>query len=257
MRDQAVRLQGYSADEVIVTGVPQFDFYVRKDGLLSREEFCKKHNFDPKKKIILYGSAGAKLFDETRYVRLIRTFIDKGELIDSNILVRPHLGYKGDLERFLELEKDGTIVVDKSDRQNHALRDHFDISIDHIHNLFNSLYHADVCVNVASTLSLDAIACGTEVINFNFDVGPVNYRAGVKRLFISDYVKELMTTGGTYLARSEDEFLDMLKAVLERGEKKNTQKMIDRFIHKIDGMAAERIANALLSICVDTNNKKQ
>jgi len=249
MKRKAVELQGYADDEVIITGIPQFDFYARKDGLLSREEFCKKHGLDPGKKIILYGSAGAKLFDESQYVSLVRQFMDDGGLEKSSILVRPHLGYKGDVDRFLALEGQVDIVIDKTDKQNHALRDHFDTSIEHVHNLFNSLYHADVCVNVASTLSLDAIACGTPALNFNFDIdSSIESHKSIKRLFTSDYVKDLMATEGTYLAKNKEEFLNMLKAILEKEEKKNTQKTIDQFMHKLDGKSAQRITDALLQI---------
>ncbi|MEK7178758.1 MAG: CDP-glycerol glycerophosphotransferase family protein, partial [Patescibacteria group bacterium] len=248
MKEKAAELQGYAPKEIITAGIPQFDFYPRKDGLLSREEFCRKHGFDAGKKIILYGSAGAELFDETKHVLLIKKFMEEGKIPDANILVRPHLGYKGDVGRFSELEDVQGIVVDKSDKQNHALRDHFDTSREHVSNLFNSLYHADVCVNVASTLSLDAIACGTEVVNFNFDAELMPPESSVRRLFVSDYVKHLMDSRGTWFAENEEEFLEMLKAVLERGEKKDKQRIVERFMHKLDGKSAERIVETLIQI---------
>ncbi|MBI2108826.1 MAG: CDP-glycerol glycerophosphotransferase family protein [Parcubacteria group bacterium] len=256
MREKAITLQGYSDTEIIVTGIPQFDFYARKEGLLSREDFCKKHNFDPKKKIILYGSAGAKLFDESKHVLLIRKFMDEGKLAEANILIRPHLGYKGDAERFLSLRGQKGMAVDTSDKQNHALRDHYDTSIEHVYNLFNSLYHADVCVNVASTLSLDAIACGTPVVNFNFDVTATPESASVKRLFISDYVRHLMESRGTWLARSEEEFLKFLKNILEENQQRDVQNMISQFIYKLDGKSAERI-NEFLTGILNAKSKTQ
>ena len=248
MRAQAIKLQCYKENEIVVTGIPQFDFYARKDGLLSREEFCKKYGMDSKKKIILYGSAGANLFDESAHVSLIRQFMDDRKLSEANILVRPHVGYYGDVERFSSLESNAGIVIDRSGKHNHVAHDPFDTSEGHVHTLVNSLYYADVCVNVASTLSLDAIACGTEVINFNFDIGHVDYHAGVRRLFVSDYVKDLMATNGTFLAKNKEDFLNMLKNVLEKGEKKDTKKTVDTFIYKLDGKSAERIANALIQI---------
>jgi len=252
MREKAAQLQGYSDDEIFVTGIPQFDFYARKNGLLSREEFCKKHDFDPAKKIILYGSSGARLFDESKYVRLIKKFIKKGEISDTNILIRPHLSYRGDIDQFSGFKEDKGVSVDTSDRQNHVLRDHFDTSIDHVHNLFNSLYHADVCVNAASTLSLDAVACGTEVVNFNFDAElSLDKKGSIRRLFVSDYVKELMMVEGTHLAKSKDEFLRVLKNILEEGACKNKQKIVNRFMYKLDGRSAERISDVLIGIIED------
>ena len=75
MKEQAICLQGYKPKEVIVTGVPQFDFYVRKDGLIPRAQFCKKFNFNPNKKIILFSSTGGDLCDEAYYIELIKKFL--------------------------------------------------------------------------------------------------------------------------------------------------------------------------------------
>jgi CDP-glycerol glycerophosphotransferase (TagB/SpsB family) len=173
----------------------------------------------------------------------------RGELAFANILVRPHLGYRGDADRFTTLEDEGKVVVDKSDKQNHKLRDHYDTSIDHVYNLFNSLYHADVCVNSASTLSLDAVACGTEVVNFNFDAGPVSRKNNsIKRLFVSDYVRELMDADGTWLVKNKKEFIDALKGILEKGEQKDSKKMINTFMYKTEGKSAERITDVLIRI---------
>ena len=151
--------------------------------------------------------------------------------------------------QFSSVEGMPDIVVDKSDKQNYLLRDNYDTSKEHISNLFNSLYHADVCINAASTLSLDAMACGTPVININFDTEKVGTVGdSIRRLYGDDYLKELMAMESTWLVNSEDEFLHSLKNVLEKDGRKDTQKTIDRFIYKLDGKSAERIAEALLEI---------
>ena len=249
MKEQAVSLQGYKNHEVSITGVPQFDFYADKTLLSPREEFCKKHNLDPSKKIILYGSAGGFFCDERKYVELIKAHIDSGELKNAQILVRPHLGYKNDREQFSPLEGIMGIAVDTSDKQNHTLRDNYDTSMDHVRNLFSSMYHADVCVNAASTLSLDAIACGTEAVSICFDAEPVpSFGKSVKRLYLDDYIQELVRAGGVWLAPSKEEFISILRDILEKNARKKTQNTIDRFMHKIDGKSAERIANALIQI---------
>lgn len=253
MRDQAIKLQGYKESEIIVAGVPQFDFYARKDGLLSREEFCKKQGLNPSKKIILYSSAGGAFCNEIDYVMLIKKYIDEGKIKDAQILVRPHLGYAGDAKRFDYLSKYDNIVVDTTDVQNMKLRDNWDSSWNHVVNLFNSLYHADVCVNAASTLSLDAVACGTEVVNIGFDIEYVSdFNKSAKRLYLDDYIRKLMDSGGTWLVKNEEDFQKTLKSILQDGDKKEKKQTIDKFIYKTDGKSAERIANALTRIVNQT-----
>jgi len=187
--------------------------------------------------------------DEKEYVELIKNNIDAGELVNSQILVRPHLGYKNDVNRFSSLEGIPGVFVDKSDKQNYALRDNYDTSKDHVYNLFNSVYHADVCVNVASTLSLDAIACGTEVVNIYFDVESVSkFNGSAKQSYHDDYIRKLVSIDGTWLVKNKKDFCKTLKMILEDGKRKGKKQTIDAFIHKLDGMSAERITQALVKI---------
>lgn len=251
MKDQAIKLQDYKENEIIITGIPQFDYYTNKENLLSREEFCKKLNFNPKKKIILHASAGANCCSEIDYVKLLKQYIDDGELKDVQVLARPHLGYKMDIERLKEAEKYTGFAVDKSDEQSAKFKDNWDVSKNHLKNLFNSLYHADVCINAASTMTLDAIACGTPVINIKFDVrDDIDFGLSVKRLYFSDYVDALVKTNGTWVANSKGEFLNALRDILEKGkkEKPGTKTLLDYFVYKVDGKSTERVADSLIKM---------
>ena len=248
MAEQALRFQGFKKNEIIITGAPQFDFYARKDGLMSRDQFCAQIGLDPKKKIVLYSSGGGIFCDEARYVRLIKQYIDEGRLSNVQVLIRPHLGYRNDAGRFATLNQYNGFVVDTSDKQNHALKDHWDTSRQHIHHLFNSLHHADVCVNVASTITLDATACGTPVVNIHFPAKGDENPHVVKTLHMLDYVQSMTRTNETWLAESEEEFLNALQEVLVENRKKDTKNLISRFMYKNDGNSAKRMADALLQL---------
>lgn len=251
MKDQAIKFQDYKENEVIITGIPQFDYYFNKENLLSKEQFCRQFNFDPKKKIILYTSAGADVCNESDYVKLIKKYINEGKLENIQVLVRPHLGYKGDAIRFKEIEKYDNFVIDKSDKPNNKFKDNWDTSIGHLKNLFNSLHHADVCINAVSTMTLDATACNTPVINIKFDViDTTDPELSAKRLYILDYVDAMVSIDGTWIAESEEEYLRLIKNILNdrQGEKTGTKKLLDNFIYKVDGKSSERVAHNLIDI---------
>ena len=253
MKGQAIRLQGYKAEEIIVTGVPQFDFYARKDGLQSREEFFKKVGIDPRKKTILYTSSGGDVCDEAYFVELVREFIESGDLPDTNILVRPHVGYKNDVGRFSRLRGVKGVVIDMTDKQqSDKFKDNWDTSVGHVYHLVNSLYHADVVINVTSTMIFDATACGTPVINLRFDSSGSSKRHSVARYYGIDYVKAVQDSGATLVATNQDEYKDALRLVLAGGKKQTpaTQNLIDKFLFKNDGKSAERLADALIKLAV-------
>lgn len=249
MKKQAINFQDYKLDEILVTGAPQFDYYAHKENLLSREEFCRQFSFDPAKKIILYASNGISASGEAVYVELINKYIEEGKLKDTQVLIRPHLGWLDDEKKFSRIKEENGIAIDRSAKRNMRFKDHWDISENHLKQLFNSLYHADVCINIASTMTLDAAACGTPAININFDVDrnlPMD--KSVKRLYISDYFKEVVDAGATWVVESEKELLEALKGILENGERKEEKQksFIEYFMRKNDGRAAERIAQNLI-----------
>lgn len=252
MKTQAIKYQGYKEHEVIITGGPQFDYYLYKNKLLSREEFCKKHNLNSEKKIILYSSAGGnECCDEPQYLDLIRKYIEKNILKNVQVFIRPHVGYKNDKERFLRFKKYKNFVVDETDSQNNQFKDRWDVSIQHINNLFNSIYHADVSINIMSTMTLDSAYVGTPVININFDIlDSVDKNISTKRLYMSDYAKSLADSSGTWVAKNSDEFLHYLKEILDGGitEKNGYKNMVSDFLYKKDGKAGERIVEEVYKL---------
>ena len=258
MRQQAMRYQGYGREKIFIIGVPQFDIYSQPEHLVSREEFCKQFNFNPNKKIVLYGSCGGgnDIDMEADYPEMIQQWIGSGKLVDAQILVRPHIGYRNDVEKFSRIARDPNVAVDQTDKHDYSLGDYWDPSFAHLEHLYNSLHHADVCINMGSTLTLDAIACGRPVINIKFDKNPhVLFRNSVRRLYETDYITDLMKMNATWIVENEESFLESLKAVLERGESKDTHPLIDCFMYKNDGKSAERIVTTLISII--GNDKKR
>lgn len=251
MAEQIVNYQGYHPREVVLTGVPQFDYYFEKKGLLSREEFLKKFKFDPAKKLILYVSTGGDCCDEADYLFLLKKYLEIGILKDVQVLIRPHLKYAGDKERFRSFEKYPNFAVDATDVQNESLRDNWDISERHTMNLRNSLVHAAVCINIGSTIMLDAAACGTPSININFDIQKnISPHRSTKRLFLSDYIQAAVETGGTRVVESENEFRSALTEILAHGKddvvfEEGRRRLLRHIAYKNDGRSSERIVRAI------------
>ncbi len=249
MKEQALKYQDYKDSEIMVTGAPQFDFYQPKN-LVSREEFCQKFGFDPSKKIILYGSNGVNQTYEFQYPKLIKQYIEEGKLQDVQVLIRPHLGYVGDEKQFLPLaDFEGFAVDTVTDKQNHKFKDHWDTSFNHLSNLYNSLYHADVVVTIASTLIFDAISAGTPVISIKFDVEDgIPLGESVKRFYKTDYVDVVANKKEMFISHDKDEFLDQLKEVLSKNKGEyQFDEFIKYFMYKADGNSAKRVADSLLS----------
>lgn len=251
MKEQALLYQGYKDEKILITGVPQFDFYHDKRRLMQRKEFCESHAIDPAKKIILYASTGGNCVDEVPYIKLLNAYIEKGVLPNTVVLVRPHVGHPNDIERFNEVKDLENIVIDESNTQDSSFKDHWDVSEENINGLFNSLYHSRVCINIASTMTLDALAVGKDVININFDVVSTNPHWSTKRLYKSDYIEAITNTCATYVALSEEEFKAALMDVLvsEKNQKKEEKEYLTNYLmYKNDGRSSERLAETVITL---------
>jgi len=253
MQDESIRFQGYNKLQTTVVGIPQFDVYANPRNLLSRVEFCRRLNLDPNKKLIFYGSTGAN-YEENPYLEIIQRAIESGKLRNVQVLMRPHIGYDGEMDKFNSLEKYSGFIVDRTDKQSSHLKDRWDISIEHLVHLYNSAYHADVCINIASTLTLDATACGTPVVNVCFDPKYEPYHRSIARIYETDYFSSVIKLNGTFVARSAAEFIDFIvEALGNNGSKiKERQRLTEYLIDKVDGKSASRLVSGIVKFL---NNK--
>lgn len=251
VKKQSIRYQNFKPENIVITGAPQFDIYSDRHALLSRDEFCKRNGLDPNKKIILYGSTGSKACRESHYVGLIKKWIKDETLEGSQLFIRPHIGYIGDIKQFEPLECSKEVLVDRYDaqHQNTRFKDNWNVDKGHLAHIYNSFAHADVSLNVSSTLTIDSTMCGTPVINLYFDLENVGPNMSVKRLYRCDYIKAIIDSGGSWVVRSREELLETLQNILSGTEDiSQMKKLIDYLAYKKDGKSAERIVEHLMQV---------
>jgi hypothetical protein len=114
----------------------------------------------------------------------------------------------------------------------------------------NTLYYADIVVNICSTLSIDAAAFDTPAIVLDYeDPGrKVPHWEHIHRLNAFDHQEALIRTGGVRTPRSVEEFTRDINAYLSNPalEKEGRARIIEEFVAPFDGKAGERLANILL-----------
>jgi len=116
----------------------------------------------------------------------------------------------------------------------------------------NTMRHADIIVNLCSSIVLDGAVFDKPVINVTFDPEPgmpngelvrdINYKW--------DHYKPITESGGTWLAKDTDEILEAIRVYSRTPELHSAQrKEMLRFIcGEVDGHAAERMADGVMQI---------
>ncbi len=247
MKDEALIFQDYKESEVVVTGIPQFDIYADKKRIWSREKFCSLYGLDPQRKIIFFGSEGKKFPTDGDIAEIIHGDIIHNKFIDpSQLLVRPHYGYKKDEQKFKSLFGKKHASIDLFNNPSLVFRDEWDYSQDFIDRFANCLFHADITINTCSTLSLDAVAFDKPIINIAFD-GHFKqpYEHSLVRWYETDYYRHLLKTKAVTLVYSKEELKDKINEYLKNPSIKaeDRVRLREEFCGSLDGKVGEFFAS--------------
>lgn len=255
LKSAYINIQGANADKIYVIGFPQFDWYARNDVVVTREKHLKKFGFDPKKKLIFFGSEGAWSSEDIKVAQKIHSWIQNGRLAEpAQVLFRPHFSNIHDvcLKQFEDKEN---FVIDRTLVPSEYFVDNWDPGVTQIEDLTNSIIHCDVLVTTASTLNLDAACADKPAINLAFggkyrgkqDITPFLYRAV--------HIEWMLETKAVELARNENDLLRILNSALAHPGRLAGERVIlrDKLCYKVDGKSSERLVGVLVKICDDVN----
>jgi len=241
---------GISRDILSVTGTPQFDFHRRADCRWTREVTLGRLGLPRGARYILYA-ANHHTFTPTEpsmVAELSQRLRAHASLSDLWVVVRRHpmddAGRWGcmaqtDLKVRLaptwmsQMESDGWAFLTVEDQG----------------LLVSSLLHAEACLNVASTMSLDAAVLDRPVIGvaFAFVAGSDEDRA-YGEFFQTAHYAPLVRSGGLRLARNWGELLALLERAVEHPEegREARSRMVARECGMVDGQATTRISEEIL-----------
>ena len=234
---------------VYVTGAPQFDIFFRRKFYQSREEFCRSQNLDPQIPLIVYAVGSPNFLREHYGALELAERIARGELGRVQMLVRPHpihdnAALHEAFERFAphvrlqQTHNAGKAVAERSQDERQ------------IREWINTFRHADVVVNLSSTVTVDAAVFDKPVVNLDFDPQP----GAADQALIRDinhrwnHFKPVAESGGVWLVEDFEELTLAVKKYLENPALHRVgRKWIVRYVCEYaDGICGERMALAIL-----------
>lgn len=236
-------------DQVFVTGTPQFDLHFKQASQWTREEFCARVGADPKRPIVMYSTGMPNhMPGEPQIVERIADLIGEMKTYGPpQLLVRV---YPKDLTtRFAALKRERRdILFPEVPWESASLTP----KLEDGPLLINTLRHADVGINVASTISLELCMFDKPVINVAYNppgvsLDEVNYA----RYYDFDHYRPVAESGAVMVAKSETELAEMLHRALDAPEADRLlrAKLIQSMFGKmLDGRSGPRVARQLVSL---------
>lgn len=250
MRDQLLqyhRVRGPS--HVHITGTPQFDFHARAEFRWSRSATLQELGVPEGGKYVLYAANTS--FQAPSEPRLVEAFVKRCAahpvLARHYIVVRLH-----PLDDFGRWRGLGALSSQLVLSHPSARPEQFATAGDQS-RLVSSVFHADACINMWSSMSLDAAALGTPVVCVAFAGVPATDEDRFCRIaYEADFYRPIVASGGVRVAGDLDTLVhETARYALDRSRDAQARSALAAAeCGPVDGRSAQRIARVAAALAL-------
>ena len=240
----------YNSKHIAISGVPNFDIYRSKEFEgFKRQNYLKSIKIESEYRVLLYCTGPPRIFPkEPEIVDILIKNMDRGAFPDNvHLLIRLHP--HDDFERYEPFLNHRRVTIFNSSLDKQS-RDTFTWipPEDEMFGLMAMLKASDLCINIASTTSLDAAACGIPIINVVFDgYKDEKYSGSARRFYDFTHYKDVVKTGAVKLVYSEKELIHAINHYLRNpsSDKEKRDKLVAEQCWKLDGKSSERVVKII------------
>jgi hypothetical protein len=235
---------------VYVVGAPQFDVCFNPDFFQSRQEFCAAQGLSAELPIIVHSLGSPNFLREYHGAVALAERVVRGDLGEVQLLVRPHPAKdRGEMTDVFLQYQPRVVLQEVSEEANGKYQGTQDRR--QIIDWVNTFRHADVVVNLSSTVTVDAAIFDRPIVNLDFDPEP----GQPNQLLVKDinhlwtHFKPIAESGGVWLVNNIDEMVEAVKTYLKHPElHREKRRWIAEYVcGYVDGHCGERMAHAILN----------
>ena len=239
---------GFDFHHITVSGTPQFDFHVNPAYRWERKQTLATLGINANRRYFLYaGSAQTLTPDEPKLVAQLAQRMDTQTVFKDNALVvrlHPLDNWKR-WERVCEVSK--RVVISRPwsatpDQEGWVLSTPEDYA-----RLISTIAHSEACLNIASTMTLDAAVLDRPVIGIDFAQEKDSPQDILYEEYGTHHYKTLVESKGLRVACSWEELFTLMHRAITDSSKDRTERaaMVASEVGIVDGRAAERVAVAI------------
>lgn len=250
MRRTLHTLYPHTADKpVVVTGPPQFDILRKEELYQTREEFHAQYGLDPAKKSVVYCLGSPRFLNEDYgALQLLERIAGDPAFAHTQMIVRPHPAFQEEQHKVLgriRRQFPGVVFQGAQRKDPGSPSPTEETMVEWV----NTMRHADVVVNLCSSVALDAAIFDKPVVNVTFDPEPGQPNAGLidDINYRWEHYKPITESGGTWLAKDMTSLIEAIATYVRHPERHRTgrQAMLRLICGDVDGNASERMAGAI------------
>jgi hypothetical protein len=235
-----------SSNSIVVTGTPQFEFYLNKDLLIDRHEFAITWGLDPCKKWILYsgGDILTSPFDY-KYLEDVLLSILMNENIQL-IFRRSPADFSNRFDKLIDEYRGKLFAIDplcyKNDNWVFNIPLYADLKV-----LMNLTAHCELAINVGSTVAFDFVNFDKPTIYINYNrLNRGNWNINTINKF--QHFRSMPSRDSVVWLNDVNEWENTINNILKYpNDMAKDRNIWYTKINKIDNLkASEKIANLLL-----------
>lgn len=242
-----------SEDRVHIVGTPQFEAYGDPNQLVPREEFCRRIGADPGRPLICYsGGDTTTCPNEPRQLASVMELARRGAFEGNpQWLFRPSPADRGGRfgwvkEQYPEMIfRQPAWIYPREGGWTNIVPTQQDVWF-----LANLTAHADVNVNVASTMTLDFALRDKPVVNIGFDVDEEGRSREWLEYYSFDHYRPVVELGAARVARSPEELAEHVNAYLRDPslDREGRRRLVELEVGAPVGQSSQRVVDVLASI---------
>ncbi len=216
------------ASQIHIVGTPQFEPYTYQNFGYDKDSLHKKFNLDSKLPLLFFTCNDSSSENDPIYLEILAKYIEENKLIQKvNLLVRTSPAenpdrFKHIAERFNFIKwnyPDWTSV-----RQNHQEAWSQRVpSLEDLMDLKSMLANCFLCVNVLSTITLDAFIFNKPVINPVFG-NDDNELFNDQKFLEYRHLKNLVLSDASLISKNKEDYLNHLNHILSNSDNKDKER---------------------------------
>jgi hypothetical protein len=256
MRDELLRFYPHvMPSQVHVVGTPQFDPYADPALQWSRADFMRRIGADPDRPLICYSGGDPTVYTaEYEYVRLLMRFVREGRLRGNpQVLLRPSPADDG--RQYESVRHEFPELLYRPPAWLHTRPGEWSRILplaEDVQMLANLTRHADVNINLNSTMTLDFAIHDRPIVNIAFDLlSPPPFGQPLWDFFYQfDHYHPVINLGAARFPRTPEQFATTLNAYLENPDldRAGRKHFVDLEVSVAPGRSSACLIDELRSI---------
>jgi len=213
IKKEAVRMGDFKREKIVITGIPHFDFYFKKELAMPREQFFESIGGDAQKKLVFYAAdLAAQKVNDAHFVAFFDAFTrERG---DVQVYFRPHPKALFDGKLISQYQDNRHLIFEQATGK--MLGRFFELAEKDNQLLFNLIFHCNVVVCFTSTILIEGCLLDRPVVSVYYNGRvPLQYYYRLQTHRNKEHLEQVLSRGCSRVCLNDGQLREALNDYLE------------------------------------------